>query len=238
MDADKAVAMGVEKDRVIVTGNLKFDIEPPDWNPIVRDALLKRFNMTADDKILVAGSTHIGEEEIILDAFKRLKQEFSDLKLVLAPRHPERFDEVEKLILAEGLSVVKRSQQTAVNSKDVILLDTIGELCNFYSISTVAFVGGTLVDIGGHNLLEPAFYKKPVVYGPHLKSYREMAEMLEARGGGIRVGGRDELFERIRELLSDKVLRQAAGNAAHSVIEANKGATEKSLKVLEGLMVE
>lgn len=234
-DGDKAIALGVEPARVMITGNIKFDIEPPEWNPIKRDAILQRLNITAEDKILIAGSTHAGEEDIILDIFKRLKQDFSDLKLILAPRHPERFDDVERLILAKGLSVVRRSQESVAGSqeKDVILLDTIGELCNFYSISAIAFVGGTLVDIGGHNLLEPAFHKKPVVYGHYLKNYVEMADMLEEAGGGIRVNDGDDFFKRVKELLEDETYRQRAGNSAYCVVIANKGATDKCLKVLE-----
>lgn len=234
-DGDKVITLGIEPARVAATGNIKFDIEPPHWNPLERDALLQGLNITADDRILVAGSTHEGEEEIILDVFKRLKQEFPELRLILAPRHPERFNEVERLIKGMGFSMIRRSVITP-NSYEVILLDTIGELCNFYSIATIAFVGGTLVDIGGHNLLEPAFYKRPVLYGPYLKSYVEMAGMLEAAGGGIRVQNGEEFFDKAKQLLTDEVYRQNAGDAAYSVIDANKGATDKCLKILEGFM--
>lgn len=232
-DGGKAAALGMEPPRVVVAGNIKFDIDPPDWNPLEKDTLLKKLNITANDKIIVAGSTHAGEEEIILNVFQRLKQEFSELKLILAPRHPERFDEVERLIPAKGLSVIRRSREKD-GKHEVILLDTIGELCNFYSISTIAFVGGTLVDIGGHNLLEPAYYKRPVIYGPYLKSYVEMADMLEREGGGIRVNNGEEFFNQARQLLCDENYRDKAGNAAYSVVLANKGATGKCLKVLEG----
>ncbi len=242
-DGDKAIALGVEPARVMVTGNIKFDIEPPEWNSFDKDVLLKRLNITADDRILAAGSTHEGEEEIIMDVFKRLEEEFPDLKLILAPRHPERFQEVENLIKDAGFSFLKRSESQISNLKsqiypEVILLDTIGELCNFYSISAIAFVGGTLVDIGGHNLLEPAFYKKPVIYGPYLKSYAEMADMLETAGGGIRVNNGEEFFNQASQLLCDESYRHKAGHAAYGVVLANKGAIDKCLKVLEGLMVE
>lgn len=251
-DGDKAIALGIEPARVAATGNIKFDIEPPQWNPVERDALLKRLNITAGDKILVAGSTHAGEEEIVLDVFKRLKlvpemfnrgQGLSGLKLIIAPRHPERFKEVENLIKDNGFSFLKRSEPhtphpTSHIPKDVILLDTIGELCNFYSISTIAFVGGTLVDIGGHNLLEPAFYKKPVIYGPYLKSYVTMADMLETAGGGIRVNNGEDFLEKVKQLLVDEAYRHKAGNAAYNVVLANKGATEKCLKALECFVVE
>jgi 3-deoxy-D-manno-octulosonic-acid transferase len=114
----------------------------------------------------------------------------------------------------------------------------MGELCNFYSIATVAFVGGTLVDIGGHNLLEPAFYKKPVIYGHYLKSYAEMADMLETAGGGIRVENGEGFWKWAKQLLRDEAYRQRVGNAAYSVVEANGGATDKCMKVVEGLLLE
>jgi 3-deoxy-D-manno-octulosonic-acid transferase len=243
-DSDKAIALGIESSQVMVIGNIKFDIEPPQWNPLERDVLLQRLSITAHDRTFVAGSTHEGEEEIVLGIFERLKPEFSNLKLILAPRHPERFDIVEKLIRERGFSIIKRSQESEVRSQEkdikseVILVDSMGELCNFYSIATVAFVGGTLVDIGGHNLLEPAFYKKPVIYGHYLQSYAEMADMLETAGGGIRIDNGEEFLDKVRRLLSDEAYRQRVGNAAYSVVEANKGATEKCLKVLEGLLLE
>src|SRR3989338_6576165 len=254
-DSDKAIALGIESSQVMVTWNIKFDIEPPHWNPLGRDVLLQRLGMTAHDKTFVAGSTHEGEEEIVLGVFERLKQEFPNLKLILAPRHPERFDEVEELIKKRGFSMIRRStirsqepeacprmhlsrfrSQEKDIKPEVILLDSMGELCNFYGIATVAFVGGTLVDIGGHNLLEPAFYKKPVIYGQYLKSYAEMADMLETAGGGIRIDNGEEFWEKVRRLLSDEAYRQRVGNAAYSVVEANKGATEKCLKVFESYL--
>jgi len=247
-DSDKAIALGIESSQVMVTGNIKFDIEPPQWDPLERDVLLQRLSITAHDKTFVAGSTHEGEEEIVLGVFERLKPEFPNLRLIFAPRHPERFDEVEEFIKKRGFSMIRisaiRSQESEIRSQEkdikpeVILVDSMGELCNFYSIATVAFVGGTLVDIGGHNLLEPAFYKKPVIYGHYLKSYAEMADMLETAGGGVRIDSEEEFLGKVRRLLSDEAYRQRVGNAAYSVVEANKGATEKCLKVLEGLLLE
>jgi len=243
-DSDKAIALGIEAQSVMLTGNMKFDITPPLWHLSEREAFMQGLGIKDSDKIVVAGSTHAGEEEIILNVFQRLKHEFPNLKLILAPRHPERFNEVEKLVREKGLAVVRRTAVTPASrlqppaSHDVILLDTIGELSMIYSLATAAFVGGTLVNIGGHNLMEPALYRKPVIYGPSIKSCLEMAEMLESAGGAIRVNSEETLFENIRELLLDETYRQNIGNAAYSVVEANKGATEKCLRVLERLMVE
>ncbi|MDP2683173.1 MAG: 3-deoxy-D-manno-octulosonic acid transferase [Deltaproteobacteria bacterium] len=243
-DNIRAIALGVEPAKTSVAGNIKFDISHIGWSPAERDVFIRGFNIKNDDKIIVAGSTHAGEEEIILGIFKRLKQEFPSLRLIIAPRHPERFKDVEKLVIEKGLTVIRRTVVTPTSclpsptSYDVILLDTIGELSNIYSIAAVAFVGGTLVNIGGHNLLEPAVYKKPVIYGHYLKSYLEMAEMLEAAGGGIRVNNIKDLFEALKKLLADKAYAEKAGSAAYSALEENRGATEKCLKVLESFMVE
>ena len=243
-DNIRAIALGVEPAKTSVAGNIKFDISRVEWPPAERDVFIRGFNIKNDDKIIVAGSTHAGEEEIILDVFKRLKQEFPELRLVLAPRRPERFKDVEKLVSEKGFTVIRRTVVTPTSclpsptSHDVILLDTIGELSNIYSLATVAFVGGSLVNIGGHNLLEPAVYKKPVLYGHYLKGYLEMAEMLEAAGGGIRVKNGDEFLKKVKQLFIDEAYRQRAGNAAYSVVLANKGATDKCLNVLEGLMGE
>ncbi|MEK7841677.1 MAG: glycosyltransferase N-terminal domain-containing protein, partial [Deltaproteobacteria bacterium] len=243
-DNVRAIVLGVEPAKASVAGNIKFDISHAEWAPLEREVFIRGFNIKNDDKIIVAGSTHAGEEEIILDVFKRLKHEFSELRLVLAPRRPERFKDVEKLVTEKGLTVIRRTAVTSASSlasplsHDVILLDTIGELSNIYSIATVAFVGGTLVNIGGHNLLEPAVYKKPVLYGHYLKSYLEMAEMLETAGGGIRVNNTQDLFEALKKLLADRAYAEKAGSAAYSALEENRGATEKCLKVLEGFMVE
>ena len=240
-DRSRAVALGVEPARCLVAGNIKFDITPAEWPDEERGAFISGLNIKDSDKIIVAGSTHAGEEEIILDTFKRLKQEFPGLRLIIAPRHPERFKDVEKLISEKCLSVIRRSTVSSASnlqpptSYDVILLDTIGELCNIYSLATAAFVGGTLVDTGGHNLMEPAFYRKPVVYGPYLRGYLEMAEMLEKAGGGIRVNNGEGLFIKLRDLLNDKISRENTGMAAYGIVESNRGATEKCLKVLESL---
>ena len=243
-DNIRAIALGVMPDKALAAGNIKFDISHAEWPPAERDVFIRGFNIKNDDKIIVAGSTHAGEEEIILDVFKRLKQEFPSLRLIIAPRHQERFKDVEKLVIEKGLTVIRRTAVTSASSlaspvsHDVILLDSIGELSNIYSIATVAFVGGTLVNIGGHNLLEPAVYKKPVLYGHYLKSYLEMAEMLETAGGGIRVNNTQDLFEALKKMLAGRAYAEKAGAAAYSALQENRGATGRCLKVLEGFMVE
>jgi 3-deoxy-D-manno-octulosonic-acid transferase len=230
-DARKARYLGCDQDRVVEAGNLKFDWEPEIIGASKAENLLRELRLSPSDPLIVAGSTHAGEEEILVAAFKVLKEEFRGLKLIIAPRHPERFDEVEALLTQSGLSFTRRSTG-GERKPDVLLLDTMGELTSVYGLSTVAFVGGTLVDIGGHNLLEPAFFGKPVVYGPYLRSYLYMAEMLEEAGAGVRVTPED-LSAKLGMLLRDEELRAKKGKAARWVVESKTGATERCARVIE-----
>lgn len=233
-DAKKALALGAERRRVVVTGNLKFDMEPRPLDAAERELLVRSLGIGPEDRVIVAGSTHSGEEKVLLDAFKRLKGEFKRLKIVLAPRHPERFDEVESIVRASGLPYIRRSRGAKDNGHDVVILDTIGELGMVYSLATAAFVGGTLVDTGGHNLFEPALYGKPVLYGPYLRDYLYMAEILEKEGASFRVKEGD-LACRLKTLLKDHGLRAEMGRAAARVVESNRGATARTLDVIEAV---
>ncbi|MEE8185095.1 MAG: 3-deoxy-D-manno-octulosonic acid transferase, partial [Thermodesulfobacteriota bacterium] len=164
--------------------------------------------------------------------------------------HPERFKEVGELIEKKGFSLLRRSEQRANSNVvknnsskprdmkgEVILLDTMGELGRFYGIADIVFVGGSLVEgVGGHNLLEPAIYRRPVVYGPYLGSWLYVAEMLERSEGGIRVADGEALFDKITRLLSDPDLAEGLGEAAYKVACENRGATEKSLQIIEGFL--
>jgi 3-deoxy-D-manno-octulosonic-acid transferase len=230
-DGQRARELGVERGRVVFTGNLKFDLAPGARASTNAATVRERLGIEPDAMVIVAGSTHAGEEAMLITAYAGLKPEFPDLKLIIAPRHPERFDEVETLLKERGVSYTRRSRGGG-SPADVLLLDTIGELSGVYEVSTIAFVGGTLVDTGGHNLLEPAFYGKPVVYGPFLKSYLYMAEMLEEAGGGVRVRP-EELTQKLRGLLTDAPLRGEKGRAAVGVVEKNRGATERCAHVIE-----
>lgn len=226
-DLKRAIDAGVSKERAAVMGNLKFDLKPPKLDPQRMDSIRA---LICPSRVIVAGSTHQGEEEIVLDAFKRLRPRHPDLKLVIAPRHPERFNDVEGLIRKTGLSYARR---TKGGGGEVLMLDTVGELMAVYSFSTISIVGGSLVGgIGGHNLLEPAYFGKPVLYGSHLTTYLNMAEMLEAGGGGVRVpeGG---LYDALSRLLEDDVLRTLIGESAKKVVEANTGATARCAQIIE-----
>ena len=164
-----------------------------------------------------------------------------DTRLIIAPRHPERFSEVETVIEKSGLKFSRRTTGLSTAQRrlgvDVLLLDTIGELMSVYSIADIAIVGGSLVPgIGGHNLLEPAYFNKPVLYGPYLTTYLSMAELLEKSGGGITVDGAEEIADSLRELLSNNLLKIKSGLGAGKVVDENRGALDKSVLAIEKLV--
>lgn len=233
-DLAKAVSAGVAAERCVVTGNLKFDLSPALMDSQFASKLREAIGAAPGTRMITAGSTHPGEEEMILEAFRILAAEFEGLRLVIAPRHPERFSEVEGLIKKSGLSYGRRSKGAPGS---VVLLDSIGELMTVYSFSDLAVVGGSLVPgIGGHNLLEPAYFGKPVVYGGHLTTYKGMAELLEEEGGGVRVGNKEELVEALRSLLTDELLMKRTGANAKRVVEENRGASERTAVAIERLL--
>jgi len=233
-DLDKAVSAGVAAERCAVTGNIKFDLSPALMDSQFASKLREAIGAVPGKRIITAGSTHPGEEEMILEAFGSLAAQFEGLRLVIAPRHPERFAEVEGLIKKTGLSFGRRSKGSP---GQVVLLDSIGELMTVYSFSDMAVVGGSLVPgIGGHNLLEPAYFGKPVVYGGHLTTYKGMAELLEEEGGGIRVANKDELVEALRSMLSNELLMKRTGANAKKVVEENRGASERTAVAIERLL--
>jgi 3-deoxy-D-manno-octulosonic-acid transferase len=187
-------------------------------------------------KVITAGSTHRGEEAILLEIYSRLRKKYPDLVLIIAPRHPERFDEVCGLITNAGYECQRRTRIKGP-VKDVVLLDTIGELRAFYGLCTIAFVGGSLVKVGGHNLLEPAAMKKPVIFSSYMFNFKEISEALIQAGGGIMVKDKEELYEKLDNLLTDKELVRSIGERAFKVIAANSGATARTIDAVHGLIV-
>lgn len=236
-DMERAVGIGVKKERAMVCGNIKFDLRPASAGDDALKSIKDTLGIGPADRVIVAGSTHPGEEEIVLGAFKSLPPDMKDVKLLIAPRHPERFNEVETLIKKEGIPYIRRTSGQGSKGARVVLLDTIGELMAFYRIAAVAIVCGSFVDgIGGHNLLEPAFFSRPVIYGTHLTTYLNMAEMLENAGGGKRVKDVAELASALKVLLSDEAIKEKMGRAAKDVVEANRGAVVKNLDMIERLL--
>jgi 3-deoxy-D-manno-octulosonic-acid transferase len=252
--ARRFIDLGADPARVVVTGSLKFDsLESSSTAPAgapaarsvrggvearARDRVLRYFRVPASRPVIVAGSTMKGEEIVVLRAFRRVRSTAPNALLVLAPRHPERFGEAEQLARQEGWKVSKRSD-LAIDAEprvDVVVLDTIGELATIYQIATVVFVGGSLAATGGHNVLEPAVFGKPIVFGPHMENFFEIAEAFVSNGAGVQLADDTQLEEAFVLLMGDPVRRARLGAAARALVEANRGANDKSVTVLSQLL--
>ena len=239
--ARRFIDLGADPARVVVTGSLKFDsleLSSTALQARARDRVLRYFRVPSARPVIVAGSTMKGEESAVLRAFRRVRANAPSTLLVIAPRNPERFGEVEQLVRSEGWKTSRRSD-LAIDSEprvDVVVLDTIGELATVYQIGTIVFVGGSLVATGGHNVLEPAVFGKPIVFGPHMSNFGEIAEAFVANGAGVQLAGEQDLDEAFLQLMSDPVRRARLGAAARALVEANRGANEKSVTVLADLL--
>ena len=190
-----------------------------------------------EDDIWVAGSTHQGEEEVILDVFKRLRLSFPLLRLIIAPRRIERAGDTCRLSLNKGLKTVLKTELTKYREPyDVLILNTIGELRKIYGVGKISFVGGSLVPIGGHNLLEPATFGLPVLFGPHTDNFVLMSQLLIETGGGRRVKDEEDLFETIKELLSDPEGSKRMGGKAKKFVAMNRGTLGRVMDLLENYL--
>lgn len=237
----RLVALGADEKRMTVTGSLKFDSLDPAAGPgRGRERVLRFFRIGEHRRVIVAGSTTRGEEEMVLRAFTRVKTALPGGAplLVLAPRHPERFDEVWRACVDAGLDAVRRSDLPIDDEPraDVVLLDTLGELAQVYQLATVAFVGGSMVPVGGHNILEPAVYGKPIVFGPHMHNFTEIARVFLANDAAVQVRTERELEDTLVSLVQDPVRRAGLGAAARALIEANRGAKDRTLAVINELV--
>ncbi|MDZ7698907.1 MAG: 3-deoxy-D-manno-octulosonic acid transferase [Deltaproteobacteria bacterium] len=228
LDRDRLLAVGVNPEKVKAIGNIKFD---RDIQPMELEERAKWFNLlglSAADPVWVAGSTHRGEEALILKAFWEIRKFFPSLRLILAPRDIARADELVQLIHARGLNGVKRSgiSDKAVQD-DVLVLDTYGELDRIYGLGWISFVGGSLVPVGGHNLLEPAGQGSPVLFGPYTHNFVFMSSAILNAGGGIRVTDVPSLRDTVMRLLSETDRRLRMGRAAMRFVETNRGAIKR-----------
>ena len=239
--ARRVIDIGADPSHVVVTGSLKFDsLDKPAAASLERgqNRVLRYFRMTSGRPVIVAGSTMRDEEQYVLQAFRRIKSSVTNPLLVIAPRHPERFAEVTQLARDQAFVTVKRSDLPidAEPRAEVVVLDTIGELAQVYQIATAVFVGGSLVDSGGHNILEPAVHGKPFVFGPHMHNFKEIAEAFVAHDAAIQVNSPRALDEALLGLLTDPVRRARLGAAARALVESNRGAKDKTLAVIAQLL--
>ena len=234
-DRNRLIDIGAESDRVQVSGNLKFDVEPPPSPPIVA-SLRAAFEKTGAGPVIVAGSTMEGEEPLLLRAFEIVRGSHPRAVLILAPRRPERFPSVAELVKSLGLPCWRRSLWSGEDlGGSVLLLDSIGELAAVYSLATVAFVGGSLVEHGGHNILEPAQYGVPVLVGPHYANFREMVNLFLWKKAA-RLVGPAELPLCIVELLTNEAERTTLGRNALETVRSQTGATQRTADALERLL--
>jgi 3-deoxy-D-manno-octulosonic-acid transferase len=236
--ARRIIDIGADPAKVTVTGSLKFDsLDTPGAATIEargQQRVLRYFRMTSGRPVIVAGSTMRGEEEPMLQAFRRIKGNVTNPLLVLAPRNPERFNEVVQLARSQAFVTVRRSDLPidAEPRAEVVVLDTIGELAQVYQIATAVFVGGSLVDTGGHNILEPAVFGTPIVFGPHMQNFKEIAEAFVVHDAAVQISSARALEDALLALLTDPVRRARLGAAARALVESNRGAKEKSLTVI------
>ncbi len=235
-EAQRFLALGARPGCVEVTGSIKFDLKIDAELP-QRAAELRRQWQAEQRPVWIAASTHAGEDEIILAAHRQLLKAQPDALLILVPRHPERFNAVHDLCLGQGMTTRRRSTGEAVQPGDQVLLgDTMGELLFLYALADIAFVGGSLVANGGHNLLEPAALGKPVLSGPHLFNFLEIAAQLREAGALSEVENAEQLAGRIVTLLGEPGEMQRMSQAGLNVLKANQGALERLLDGLQRLL--
>ncbi|AKJ43552.1 lipid IV(A) 3-deoxy-D-manno-octulosonic acid transferase [Pragia fontium] len=231
-DGERFIQLGLKRSHLTITGSLKFDISvTPELSA---RALSLRRQWAPHRPVWIAASTHDGEESIILETHAKLLQHFPDLLLILVPRHPERFPTAQQLTTQAGMSYITRSSgEVPTQHTQVVIGNTMGELMLLYGIADLAFVGGSLVERGGHNPLEPAAHAIPVLMGPHTFNFKDICSKLEQADGLITVDNASSLAEKIESLLADEAYRSYRGQQAVNVLLHNQGALEKLLTLLE-----
>jgi 3-deoxy-D-manno-octulosonic-acid transferase len=239
LDAQRIQAIGAPYEKIVTSGNMKFDCGIVPGDEQAGRAIASSLGLNPGQDVIVAGSTHKGEEEIVLDAYLAVRRSGFKPLLIVAPRHPERAAEVKALLEARGERCVLRSgmaPEGALPSGVVLIVDTIGELVNIYRIATVVFVGKSLVEGGGQNVIEPASLGKAVIFGPSMHNFREAAETLLKNKAAIQVGDGRELGEAFVRLFKDRDARERMGGLAAESMASSRGATQRTLEIIKGLL--
>ncbi len=236
-DARRIEAIGANPGKITVTGNLKFDIP---MNKV--DVDRKDLGIGPDEDLIIAGSTHHGEEAAILKVYKALSRKRKNLRLLIAPRHVERARSAEIAAHKYGFKTMRVSRlarmPAGAEGNAVLILDTVGRLKDIYAAAAIVFVGGSLIKKGGHNLVEPAMHARPIVFGPHMFNFRDMSEAFLKNNAAAQVKNPQELLEVFERLLTNLKEREALGNNAKRLIEANSGATKKTLAVIRNIAAQ
>ncbi|RLB03766.1 MAG: hypothetical protein DRG59_11285 [Deltaproteobacteria bacterium] len=230
-DVDRFLKLGIGKNKVKNTGNLKFDMLPT-ISSAEKAMLAENLGIGISDKIWVSGSTHEGEEKIILDAFTRVISRIPELRLILVPRHPNRATHVKKLVVGKGLGCALRSVDRGFGNSEVLVVDTLGELAKLYSLADLAFIGGSLVPVGGHNPLEALAFGVPVILGPYMYNFREIEALLFKSNCAVKVSTVEDLTNVLMKLLGDSKLLRRMGDNARRVVEINRGTSKRVVELL------
>jgi len=226
--SERFLKLGASPNKVVTVGNLKFDSNEKD-NPNTTQSLQK---IVGERYVVVFASTRDGEEKKIIQSYVNLKDKF-DALLIIVPRHPQRFDEVFNLIVDSGLKVKRRSDGlTCDESTEILLGDSMGELLSYYSVCDIAFIGGSLIDTGGQNMLEAAAASKPILFGPSTFNFEKIAQLLLEKDAAIQVDDADDLMRTISNLLLDDTEREKLGENAKNLIEKNRGAVDRLMKLI------
>ncbi len=232
-DARRLLGLGLDSEKIITIGNLKFDIKPPKISDTEKNNLLKATGFDQKDMIICCGSTHEPEERLLLDTFLKVRNHAYNIKIIIAPRDIQRAEKICTLCEKLNLKWRRHSIESGDKTPDVFIIDTLGELRSFYALSTVSFVGGSLAKIGGHNLLEPIYFNKPVIFGPHVESCREMAQALTCAGAGFCASDKTALEKIIKELLYNKSRRKRAERAAACFIKSHQGVAKRYVEIIK-----
>ncbi len=234
LDAERIVELGARSEAVTVAGNTKFDEPCPEVSPAQAAHMRQELGLGDTGPVVVAGSTNPGEDLPVLEAFWRVRVKYPDARLVIAPRHPERADEIERIITDHGWQALRRTQSLKQRSEgaeaaedSIVILDTIGELARVYAIADVVFVGGSLIPKGGHNILQPLAQGKPVVFGPYMHNQRDLAAIARREGLAWEVRTVEELAAKFDELIGSAEERKRIAERGVAVIEENRGAAKK-----------
>ncbi len=239
LDALRLKSLGVDKQKIQVTGNVKFDINLDSAVGLNVLAYRAKLWLGQFDKLLVCGSTHPGEEKLIFTAYQELLLVFPKLKLLIAPRHPARSEKISRLAVDRGfmpvlISNISGACPTCIN-RSVFILDTIGELFSYYALADIVFVGGSLVKRGGHNILEPASLRKPVIFGPYMFNFRQISELFLDNQAALMAANSAELANKVKELLNSDLLAKGLVERAYELIIKNRGATSRNIQIIKQL---
>ncbi|MFC1632417.1 3-deoxy-D-manno-octulosonic acid transferase [Candidatus Omnitrophota bacterium] len=236
-DAEKIINLGAATEKVKITGNMKFDVEQPLISSPKAD-----LDLADEQRLLIAGSTHRGEEEMVLEVYKDLVRRYQDLRLLIAPRHIERTAEVEKIVAKAGFNSQRVSEldsnlpPTTYHPLPILILDTIGQLRSLYSAAEIVFIGGSFIRHGGQNPIEPALFSKPILFGAHMSNFSDIAEVFLKNDAAIMVKNPQQLTQQCANILNDSARAKTLGQKAKQVVQRNRGTTLRNIKCIKAII--